>query len=72
MRTSRPLLFAATALLALGLLVPAFAADLPVGALVAGDRAAEFECKEAVNADGPVTLKSLRGRVILLELFSTG
>lgn len=71
-RTRRPLLFVATALAALGLFATAHAADLPAGALVAGDMAAEFECKEAVNAEGPVTLKSLRGRVILLELFSTG
>ncbi len=71
-RMHRPLRFAAGALLALGLLAPAHAADLPIGALVAGDMAAEFEVKEAVNADGPVDLKSLRGRVVLIELFSTG
>lgn len=71
-RIRRPLMFAATALAALGLFASAQAADLPVGALVAGDKAAEFECKEAVNAEGPVDLKSLRGRVVLLELFSTG
>lgn len=71
-RTRRPLLFVATALAALGLFAHAHAADLPAGALVAGDKAAEFECKDVVNADGPISLKSLRGRVVLLELFSTG
>ena len=72
MKRMHPLRFAAGALLALGLLAPAHAADLPVGALVAGDLAAPFECKEAVNNDGPLTLAGLRGRVVLLELFSTG
>ena len=68
-RIRRPLMFAASALLALGLLAPASAG--PAGPDV-GDLAPDFECKEAVNADAPFTLADLRGRVVLLELFSTG
>lgn len=72
MTIRRPLMFAASALLALGLLAPASAGPTPPGAIDAGDKAPDFECKEAVNADGPLTLAGLRGRVVLLELFSTG
>ena len=35
-----------------------------------GDAAVEFEGKEFVNTE-PVSLKGLRGRLVLLELFST-
>jgi hypothetical protein len=38
---------------------------------VPGDTAFEFEGKEFVNS-GPLSLKSLRGRIVFIELFSTG
>jgi hypothetical protein len=68
-RTRRLVFLGASAALALLLSVPATAGPSALGA---GDLAADFECKEAVNAPGPLTLKDLRGRVVLLELFSTG
>ena len=36
-----------------------------------GDVAPEFEGKEFINCDS-ISLKELRGRLILFELFSTG
>ncbi len=68
-RTRRLVFLGASAALALMLSVSATADPSALGA---GDMAADFECKEAVNAEGPLTLKDLRGRVVLLELFSTG
>lgn len=53
--------------LCFALAVPAAAEGVGLGE---GDRAAPFEGKEFVNTD-PVSLKSLRGRMVLLELFST-
>ncbi len=38
---------------------------------VIGDTAFDFEGKEFVNT-GPLSLKSLRGRIVFIELFSTG
>lgn len=67
-RIRRPLILACSALLALAFSSPASAGPSGPGE---GDAAVDFEGKEFVNS-GPVSLKSLRGRVVLLELFSTG
>lgn len=57
---------------ALGLCLLAAPASAGSGIeLKEGDAAAAFEGKDFINTD-PVSLKSLRGRVVLLELFSTG
>ncbi len=53
--------------LCLALAAPAVAEGVGLGE---GDKASPFEGKEFINTD-PVSLKSLRGRMILLELFST-
>ena len=47
-----------------------FLAALPAHALDVGDQAAEFEGKDFFNTDA-ISLKDLRGRVVLFELFST-
>lgn len=41
----------------------------PARAIENGDRAPDFEGRDYYNTD-PVSLKDLRGRVVLLELFS--
>jgi hypothetical protein len=60
-------------------LLPAVALLLALGAsparadppgLGVGDVAVDFEGKDFVNTE-PISLKSLRGHVVLLELFST-
>ena len=63
-RIHRPLLWAAAVAL---LAVPAFAGPTSLGP---GDAAVDFEGKEFVNTE-PVSLRGLRGRIVLLELFST-
>lgn len=68
MRFRRPFSLLAGGLLALALCaVPAFSET----SAVPGDTAFEFEGKEFVNS-GPLSLKSLRGRIVFIELFSTG
>jgi len=65
-RTRNFLFLLAGGALALALAAP-LSADVGLGA---GDAAIDFEGKDFVNTD-PVSLKSLRGRIVLLELFST-
>ena len=59
----------AAAALAAGLAVgsvPAFAAPVAVG-----DTAPDFEGKEFIGINGPVSLKSLSGKVVFVEIFRT-
>ncbi|MDA1193638.1 MAG: hypothetical protein O2894_00480 [Planctomycetota bacterium] len=67
MRTLRTLGLLLGAGLALTVATPVHAGVV----LGVGDRAADFEGKEFVNSE-PVDLKSLRGRIVFIELFSTG
>jgi hypothetical protein len=63
----RPLVSLGACALALAL----FSAPASAGPeLGTGDAAVPFEGKDFVNTD-PLTFKDMRGRVILLELFST-
>jgi hypothetical protein len=68
MRTRVHLLLAG-ALVGLGALL---AAPFPAEAkLTLGDAAPDFEGKEWFNTE-PTSLKRLRGRIVFIELFSTG
>ena len=58
----------AAAALAAGL---AFAPGTASAHLDLGEKAPDFEGKEYIGIDGPVSLKSLQGRVVLLEVFRT-
>lgn len=50
----------------------AFAAPAAAGpALVEGDAAVDFEGKEFINTES-ISLRALRGKIVLMELFSTG
>ena len=53
-------------LVALGALAPRAHAEIGVG-----DKAPDFEGKDFFNCE-EASLRALRGRVVLLELFSTG
>ena len=66
----RTVLAASLAAAALALLAPARAdAEGPDLGLGEGARAPAFDGKDFVNTE-PVSLQALRGRVVLLELFS--